>query len=124
MARIARLSDDYDEIVDTNLRGSFLLGRAVATVMREHDGGNIVNIGTDHVFPLPGVDVHGHGAMDLYNASKWALNGLASEWAAPSMLFSIARPARAAACSIRPRASISFGASRTRGQAVAASRNA
>jgi 3-oxoacyl-[acyl-carrier protein] reductase len=73
--------DDYDEIVDTNLRGSFLFGRAVATVMREHDGGNIVNIGTDHVFPLPGVDVHGHGAMDLYNASKWAINGLTLDWA-------------------------------------------
>ncbi len=72
---------DYDEIVDTNLRGSFLFGRAVAPVMVEAGGGNIVNIGTDHVFPLPGVDVHGHGAMDLYNASKWAINGLTLDWA-------------------------------------------
>ncbi len=73
--------DDYDEIVDTNLRGSFLFGRAAAAVMIENGGGNIVNIGTDHVFPLPGVDVHGHGAMDLYNASKWAINGLTLDWA-------------------------------------------
>ena len=50
--------------------------------MAANGGGNIVNISTDHVKPGPGCDRHhGHGHMDLYNASKWALNGLTFDWA-------------------------------------------
>lgn len=72
---------DWDEIVGTNAKGPFMFGRAVAPIMVEQGAGNIVNIGTDHVFTLPGKDVHGHGAMDLYNAAKWALNGFTLDWA-------------------------------------------
>ena len=44
-------------------------------------GGNIINASTDHVTSAPGsARHHGHGAMDLYNASKWALNGFAFDW--------------------------------------------
>ena len=75
-----RASVDYDEIVGTNTKGSFLFGRAVVPVMIDGGGGHIVNIGTDHVFPPPGRTVHGHGEMDLYNASKWAINGLTLDW--------------------------------------------
>ena len=71
---------DYDQILGTNTKGPFLFGRAVAPVMIAGGGGHIVNICTDHVFPPPGVDVHGHGQMDLYNASKWAINGLTLDW--------------------------------------------
>ena len=71
---------DFNEILGTNTKGSFLFGRAVAPVMIAGGGGHIVNICTDHVFPPPGVDVHGHGQMDLYNASKWAINGLTLDW--------------------------------------------
>jgi NAD(P)-dependent dehydrogenase (short-subunit alcohol dehydrogenase family) len=72
---------DYDEILGTNLHGAFLFGRAVAPAMIERKTGNIVNVSTDHVYPTPGVRVWGHGGMDLYNASKWALNGLTLDWA-------------------------------------------
>ena len=71
---------DYAEVMDTNTKGPFLFGRAVVPFMIEGGGGHIVNIGTDHVFPEPGLDVRGHGRMDLYNASKWAINGLTLDW--------------------------------------------
>ena len=73
---------DYDRIFGSNTRGAFLFGRAVAPVMIERGGGHIVNVSTDHVRPGPGCHPHhGHGSMDLYNASKWALNGLTFDWA-------------------------------------------
>ena len=71
---------NYEEIIETNTKGSFLFGRAVVPPMIAGGGGHIVNICTDHVFPPPGVDVHGHGQMDLYNASKWAMTGLTLDW--------------------------------------------
>jgi NAD(P)-dependent dehydrogenase (short-subunit alcohol dehydrogenase family) len=73
---------DYDEIVGTNFFGAFLFGRAVAPVMIAQRAGHIVNVSTDHIYPPRGQRVVGHGGMDLYNASKWALNGLTLDWAA------------------------------------------
>jgi 3-oxoacyl-[acyl-carrier protein] reductase len=73
--------DDYEAVVGTNLKGPFLFGRAVAPIMIEQGSGHIVNVSTDHVYPTPGERVWGHGGMDLYNASKWALNGLTLDWA-------------------------------------------
>jgi NAD(P)-dependent dehydrogenase (short-subunit alcohol dehydrogenase family) len=50
--------------------------------MAASSGGNIINVSSDHVKPAPGTGWHhGHGAMDLYDASKWALNGLTFDWA-------------------------------------------
>lgn len=72
---------DYEDVIGTNLRGAFLFGRAVAPTMIEQRSGHIVNVSTDHVYPTPGHAVWGHGGMDLYNASKWALNGLTLDWA-------------------------------------------
>ena len=72
----------FDRIFGSNTKGAFLFGRAVAPVMADGGGGNIVNISTDHVKPCPTCDRHhGHGGMDLYTASKWALNGLTFDWA-------------------------------------------
>ena len=73
---------DFDRMFGSNTKGAFLFGRAVAPIMVEQGGGDIVNVSTDHVVPGPGADRrHGHGGMDLYNASKWALNGLTFDWA-------------------------------------------
>lgn len=72
---------DYDEVVGTNFHGAFLFGRAVVPVMIEQRAGHILNVSTDHIYPTPGERVWGHGGMDLYNASKWALNGLTLDWA-------------------------------------------
>jgi NAD(P)-dependent dehydrogenase (short-subunit alcohol dehydrogenase family) len=72
---------DYEAVIGTNLRGVFLFGRAVAPTMIAQGSGHIVNINTDHIHPMPPHKVWGHGGMDLYNASKWALNGLTLDWA-------------------------------------------
>jgi len=73
--------EDYEHVIGTNLYGAFLFGRAVAPVMIARQSGHIVNVSTDHVYPTPPKRVWGHGGMDLYNASKWALNGLTLDWA-------------------------------------------
>ncbi len=74
--------EDYDRLVNSNFRGAYLFGRAVAPIMAAQGSGNIINVSTDHVKPAPETGWHhGHGAMDLYNATKWALNGLTFDWA-------------------------------------------
>ncbi len=80
---------DYEEIIGTNFFGAFLFGRAVAPIMIEQRIGHIVNVSTDHIYPTPGLRVHGHGGMDLYNASKWALNGLTLDWSASLLPYGI-----------------------------------
>lgn len=77
-----RAEGDFDRLFGSNVKGHFLFGRAVASVMIKGGGGHIVNVSTDHVKPAPGsVRHHGHGHMDLYNAAKWAINGLTFDWA-------------------------------------------
>ena len=77
-----RADAEFDRAFGSNVKGAYLFGRAVIPSMIAAGGGDIVNISTDHVKPGPGCDRHhGHGAMDLYNASKWALNGLTFDWA-------------------------------------------
>lgn len=77
-----RAEADFERLFGSNVKGAYLFGRAVVPSMIDGGGGNIVNISTDHVKPGPQCDRHhGHGRMDLYNASKWALNGLTFDWA-------------------------------------------
>ncbi len=73
--------EDFDAIVATNLKGVFLCGRAIAPHMAEMGGGNIVNIATDHICPPPGYSTGGGTRMDVYDASKWGINGLTQAWA-------------------------------------------
>ena len=73
--------DNYDVLIGTNLRGPFMLGRAVMPTMIAAGSGNIINIATDHVHTFPGRPTNGFGVMDLYDASKWGLIGLTLTWA-------------------------------------------
>ena len=91
--------EDYDQIVGTNFKGEFLFGRAVIPILIEQGhGGDIVNVATDHMVTCgtphyvcpklptcPWADAPrptgGGDAMDLYDVSKWALNGLLFAWA-------------------------------------------
>jgi 3-oxoacyl-[acyl-carrier protein] reductase len=90
--------DDYEAVIGTNLKGVYLAGRAVAPIMAEQGSGNIVNISTDHVHTCGWPDAVDHDdahgcpwaserrrpgwvGMDLYDASKWGLNGFTQNWA-------------------------------------------
>ncbi len=74
---------DYTELFEPNVRGPFLMGRAVVPLMLERGGGDIVNISTYYVLPPRPADFPGTNppTTDLYAASKWALNGFTQAWA-------------------------------------------
>jgi 3-oxoacyl-[acyl-carrier protein] reductase len=60
---------DWDSVLDTNLKGVFLLSKAVAPGMIQRRSGHIINIGS-----LSGKSAFAGGA--IYCASKWGLLGL------------------------------------------------
>ncbi|MBS4192369.1 3-oxoacyl-ACP reductase FabG [Bacillus sp. FJAT-49705] len=70
--------EDWDKVVDTNLKGVFFCAQAVARVMKEQKYGKIINISS-----LAGVK--GSNAMAPYCASKAGVinltRALAKEWA-------------------------------------------
>jgi 3-oxoacyl-[acyl-carrier protein] reductase len=61
--------EDWDAVLGTNLRGPYLMIRALAPLMIAAKGGHIVNISS-----LAGHNPLKNGAA--YAASKWGLNGL------------------------------------------------
>jgi len=60
---------DWDSMLDTNLKGVFLVSRAVAPEMIRRRAGNIINISS-----LAGKNTFAGGGV--YCASKWGLMGL------------------------------------------------
>ncbi len=71
--------EDWHYIMDTNLLGVLMLSRLCVPLMRARGGGDIVNISTYYVLPARG-DGTNQPETDLYNASKWALNGFTDAW--------------------------------------------
>jgi 3-oxoacyl-[acyl-carrier protein] reductase len=66
---IARMSDeDWDAVIETNLRGTFHTCRAVARGMMKRRRGSIVNISSI-------VGVHGNAGQTNYSASKAGIIG-------------------------------------------------
>jgi NADP-dependent 3-hydroxy acid dehydrogenase YdfG len=61
--------EDWEKVLNTNLRGVFYTIRAFAPMMIREGGGHIVNISS-----LAGKNPLPNGAA--YAASKWGLNGL------------------------------------------------
>ncbi|QHE75830.1 SDR family NAD(P)-dependent oxidoreductase [Hydrogenophaga sp. PBL-H3] len=61
--------DDFDEVLRVNLKGSFLMGQAVARVMATQGGGGIVNMSSvNGVLAIP--------SIASYNVSKGGINQL------------------------------------------------
>ncbi len=71
----------FDLLHGSNLKGVFLVGRAAIPHLLAGGGGHIVNIATDHICPPPGYATGGGRWMDVYDASKWGVNGLTQSWA-------------------------------------------
>lgn len=70
---------DWDYIMDTNLKGVLMLSRAAVPHLRT-TGGHIINLSSYYVLPAKS-DGTNPPDTDLYNASKWALNGFTDAWA-------------------------------------------
>jgi NAD(P)-dependent dehydrogenase (short-subunit alcohol dehydrogenase family) len=64
-----RTEDEWDRVLDTNLKGVFLVSRAVVPTMIARRKGHILNISS-----LAGKNTFPNGG--LYCASKWGLQGL------------------------------------------------
>src|SRR4051812_31530530 len=91
--------EDYDAVVDTNLRGTYLMGRAVIPGMVARGGAEILNVVTDHVHTCGWPTALDHAdattcpyaaaprppgggpSMDVYDASKWGVVGVTLSWA-------------------------------------------
>jgi NAD(P)-dependent dehydrogenase (short-subunit alcohol dehydrogenase family) len=71
----------YERLMAVNTRAAFLFGRALIPQMKRNGRGDIVNIGTDHTYTEPRRPTGGGESMDVYDASKWALNGFTLAWA-------------------------------------------
>ena len=71
--------EDWDFIMDTNLKGVMMLSRKVVPFLQKK-GGHIVNLSTYYVLPAKSNGTN-QPDTDLYNASKWALNGFTDAWA-------------------------------------------
>jgi 2-deoxy-D-gluconate 3-dehydrogenase len=71
-------SEEYDEILDINLRGAFLCAKAVYPAMKAAGGGKIINIGSM-------TSLFGGAKLMAYGASKGGIvsmtRALASAWA-------------------------------------------
>jgi 3-oxoacyl-[acyl-carrier protein] reductase len=66
--------EQFDEVVELNMKGCFLTMRAVAPVMQKQRSGKIVNIGG--TFGL-----RGRALRMAYSASKWGLRGITKAFA-------------------------------------------
>lgn len=63
------LVEDWEEMLDTNVKGLLYVSRAILPLMVERDSGHIVNIGS-----IAGHQVYPKGAV--YNASKYAVKAI------------------------------------------------
>ncbi|MCI0831957.1 MAG: mycofactocin-coupled SDR family oxidoreductase [Chloroflexi bacterium] len=66
--------DEWDAMIDINLKGAWLVGRRVIPVMIEQGSGVIIN--NSSIAGLRGMHRLSH-----YAASKWGLTGLSKSWA-------------------------------------------
>ena len=68
----------WDSIINLNLKGLFFLSQAVAKVMREHDGGKIINVSSMGAFkPEPNIGIYAISKAAVIMATQV----MAVEWA-------------------------------------------
>jgi NAD(P)-dependent dehydrogenase (short-subunit alcohol dehydrogenase family) len=65
---------EWQEVIDSNLTGTWLATRAVLPAMQKQQSGNIINIGSTS-------GRRGYTLRAHYSAAKWAVIGLTQTWA-------------------------------------------
>ncbi|MGD0910816.1 MAG: SDR family oxidoreductase [Terracidiphilus sp.] len=81
--------DDWNTILDTNLRGSFFVSQAIARGMVANGYGRIINIGSvTSVFGYPGLAPYGASRggirqLTMSLAADWGINGITVNCLAP-----------------------------------------
>jgi len=81
-------ADDFDWLMNINVRGQFLVGREALRRMVGRDGSRVINISSDLSFG-------GRDDFSVYCASKGAINTLTKSWArefAPHVLINAIAP--------------------------------
>lgn len=73
-AQLVKMSEEaFDKVINVNLKGVFLMGRAVGRIMREQKSGSIVN--TTSI-----VGVQGNFGQTNYSAAKAGVIGMTYTW--------------------------------------------
>jgi len=81
--------EDWNTILDTNLRGSFFVAQAVASGMMQREYGRIINVGSvTSVFGYPGLAPYGASRggirqLTMSLAADWGLSGVTVNCIAP-----------------------------------------
>jgi len=74
-AKLEKMTDDqWDEVIDVNLKGVYMCSQAVIEVMKQQEAGVILN--TSSV-----VGLYGNFGQTNYAASKWGVIGMTKTWA-------------------------------------------
>lgn len=66
--------DQWDKVIDVNLKGVFNVSQAAAQYMKEHQGGVILNASSV-------VGLYGNFGQTNYAATKWGVIGMTKTWA-------------------------------------------
>jgi 3-oxoacyl-[acyl-carrier protein] reductase len=73
-ATLLKMSEEqWDKVIDVNLKGTFNMGQAVAKVMTAAGGGAIINTASV-------VGLYGNFGQSNYAATKWGVIGLTKTW--------------------------------------------
>ncbi|MBM4762768.1 3-oxoacyl-ACP reductase FabG [Bacillus sp. B15-48] len=74
-ARLEKMTEEqWDQVIDVNLKGVFNVAQAAAEVMKEQKSGVILNASSV-------VGIYGNFGQTNYAASKWGVNGMTKTWA-------------------------------------------
>ncbi|MFC0560034.1 3-oxoacyl-[acyl-carrier-protein] reductase [Halalkalibacter alkalisediminis] len=74
-AQLLKMTDEqWDQVIDVNLKGVFTVSQEAATVMKEQNSGVILNASSI-------VGSFGNFGQTNYAATKWGVNGMTKTWA-------------------------------------------
>ncbi|WNS76675.1 3-oxoacyl-ACP reductase FabG [Bacillus sp. DTU_2020_1000418_1_SI_GHA_SEK_038] len=66
--------EQWDQVIDVNLKGVFNIGQCAAKIMKDQRAGVIINASSV-------VGIYGNFGQTNYAAAKWGVNGMTKTWA-------------------------------------------